>query len=558
MKKYSLGIDFGTKSGRAVLVDIDTGKEEAASVYEYPHGVIDEKLPLEEEVELGLDWVLQHPYDYLEVVANTIPAVLKEAEISPEQVISVGIDFTACTMLPVDSKGEPLMARAEFKENPYAWVKLWKHHSAQKYADRLNEIARERGEDFLDRYGGEISSEWMLPKVWETYEEAPEVYEAAENFMEAADWVIIQLTDNDKIRNISTAGYKAMWSKEDGFPEKDFFNALDPGLEDVVEEKLAGKICDLGEEAGKLKDEWAEKLKLTPEVSVAVANVDSFVSVPAAGVSKPNKMVMVMGTSICHMVIDKKRYKVEGMTGCIKDGIVPGFYGYEAGQSAVGDIFEWFINNAVPGEYYQKAEESKQNIFQYLQTRAEKLSPGENGLLALDWWNGNRSILNDVDITGLILGMDLQTKPEEIYRALIEATAFGTNKIIETFEKSGVRIDEIYACGGLPRKDEMLMQIYADVIGKEIMIAASKETPAVGAAMHGTIAAGAEKGGYEDIFEAAEKMGGIKDKTFKPIPENQEIYEEIYQEYSRLHDYFGRGKNNVMKVLKNIKREAKG
>ncbi|MFW6035076.1 MAG: FGGY-family carbohydrate kinase, partial [Halothermotrichaceae bacterium] len=255
--------------------------------------------------------------------------------------------------------------------------------------------------------------------------------------------------------------------------------------------------------------------------------------------------------------IDKKRYKVEGMTGCIKDGILPGYYGYEACQSAVGDIFDWFINNAVPGEYYEKAEKLGMNIFQYLQSKAEKLAPGENGLLALDWWNGNRSILNDADITGMILGMNLQTKPEEVFRALIEATAYGTNKIIETFEESGVRIDELYACGGLPRKNEMLMQIYADVIGKEIKIADSKETPALGAAMHGAVAAGSKKGGYEDIFKSADKMAGIKEKRYTPITENHKIYSRIYQEYSKLHDYFGRGKNNVMKVIKILRSISK-
>lgn len=554
MKKYTIGIDFGTKSGRAVLVDLENGKEEAASVYKYPHGVIDSKLPVAKNKKLAMDWALQHPNDYLEVITHTIPEILKKAEVSSEQIIGLGIDFTASTMLPIDSEGKPLMLKSEFKDNPYAWVKLWKHHAAQKYADKLNEIAEERREEFLARYGGEISSEWMLPKIWETLAEAPEVYENAVSFIEAADWIVLQLTGK-MTRSISTSGYKGLWGKEKGYPESDFFKTLNPKLENVVEEKLAGEIRNLGEEAGKLKSEWAEKLNLTTELSVAVANIDSFVTVPAAGVSEPNKMVMVMGTSICQMIIDEKRYQIEGMTGCIKDGILAGYYGYEAGQSAVGDIFEWFINNDVSSEYYQEAQKSGINIFQYLQSKAEKLVPGESGLLALDWWNGNRSILNDADLTGLILGMNLQTKAEEIYRALIEATAFGSNKIIETFEKSGVKIDELYACGGLSRKNEMLMQIYADVIGKEIKIADSRETAALGAAMYGAVAAGKAKGGYDNIFEAVEKMAALKEESYLPIAENHKIYTKLYNEYSKLHDYFGRGENDVMKILKDIKRK---
>ena len=554
-KKYSIGIDFGTKSGRAVLVDVENGNEVATSVLEYPNGVIDEYLPLEDEtVELGTDWALQDPNDYMKVIYKTIPEVVKEAGIEPEDVIGLGIDFTACTMLPVDEKGEPLCNKEKFKNRPNAWVKLWKHHAAQSYANKLNDVANKRGEDFLKRYGGKISSEWLFPKIWQTLDEAPDIYEAADRFMEATDWVIMQLTGNEK-RNISTTGYKAIWSKESGYPDKDFFKELDPRLENAVEEKLSKDIYDLGKKAGNLKSSIAEEINLTVDVAVAIANVDSFVSVPADTVSESGKMVMVMGTSICHMVIDKEEQFVPGMTGVIKDGILPGFYGYEAGQSAVGDIFEWYIAEGIPAYFKKEAEDNEKNVYEYLEQKAAELSPGESGLLALDWWNGNRSVLVDADLTGMILGLHLNSKPGEIYRALIEATAFGTNKIIKTFEESGVAIDELYACGGLVQKNKTLMQIYADVTNKPIKLAASKQTPALGAAMHGAVAASSEKGGYDDINQASQKMAHLEDTIYKPNPENVKIYDKLYQEYDRLHDYFGRGENDVMKRLKDIKQQ---
>ncbi len=556
ISKYSIGIDFGTKSGRAVLVEVETGKEIATAIYEYPDGVIDRELPVEgETVKLGTDWALQNPGDYLEAVYQTVPEVIKEAGVEASQVIGLGIDFTACTMLPVDKTGEPLCTKKEFRNRPNAWVKLWKHHAAQPYANRLNKIARERGEDFLKRYGGKISSEWMIPKIWETLDKDPEIYEKADRFMEATDWVIMKLTGEEK-RNISTTGYKAIWSRETGYPEPEFFKALDPGLEYLVEEKLSTDIYDLGLEAGNLLPEMARKLGLNPETAVAVANVDSFVSVPAATVIEPGKMVMVMGTSICHMVIDRKEQFVPGMTGVIKNGILPDFYGYEAGQSAVGDIFEWYVREGIP-EYFQKeAEKNDSGIYRYLEEKAAELKPGVSGLLALDWWNGNRSVLVDADLTGMILGFHLNSKPGEIFRALMEATAYGTNMIIRTFEECGVEIGELYACGGLAQKNETLMQIFADVTGKPIKIAASKQTPALGSAMFGAVAAGSKNGGYDDIGEASRKMAHLQKNVYRPLPDNVEIYNKLYSEYEKLHDYFGRGENDVMKRLKAIKQRS--
>lgn len=555
-KKYTLGVDYGTQSGRAVLVEVDTGRELAASVKVYPHGVMDEYLP-DGKTRLEPDWALQHPQDYLDVLAETIPAVLKEAEVSAEDVVGLAIDFTACTMLPTDKAGKPLCFYEEYKSNPHAYVKLWKHHAAQDEANQLNRIAEERGEEFLNLYGGKISSEWLIPKIWQILNEAPDLYEKAGRFMEAADWVVYQLTGEEK-RNSCTAGYKALWHKQKSYPSSDFFKALDPRLENVADEKLSRDIYPIGAKAGELTEAAAQLTGLKAGTAIAVANVDAHVAVPAVGITEPGKMLMIMGTSTCHMLLGDEEKIVPGMCGVVEDGIIPGYLGYEAGQSCVGDHFEWFVKNCVPAEYMKEAEAKGVSIHKVLREKAQKLAVGESGLVALDWWNGNRSVLVDVDLTGLILGCTLLTRPEEIYRALIEATAYGTRMIVETFEENGVPIKELYAAGGIAEKDEFMMQIYSDVTNREIRISASAQTPALGSAMFGAVAAGKERGGYDTIVDAAKVMAKVKDKVYKPIPENVRVYDKLYAEYKALHDYFGRGENNIMKRLKEIRREAKG
>jgi len=533
-------------------VDVETGEEIATSVCPYSHGVMDEKLP--DGTKLGPDWALQHPQDYIDSMVKTVRDVIEMSKVKKEDIIGLGIDFTACTMMPIKKDGTPLCFLEKYKSNPNAYVKLWKHHAAQKYADKLNQIATERGEKFLQRYGGKISSEWLFPKIMQILDESPEIYEEADRFIEAADWIVFMLTGEEK-RNSCTAGYKAIWSKSEGYPSNDFFKALDPRLENVVDEKLSRQIYSLGLKAGNLTNEMAEKMNLTPNVSVAIANVDAHVSVPAVGITDIGKMLMIIGTSTCHMLLWNEEKLVPGICGYVEDGILPGFYGYEAGQSCVGDHFEWVVKNCVPPSYYDEAKEKDLNIYQLLTQKAMNLKPGESGLLALDWWNGNRSILVDADLTGLILGMTLTTKPEEIYRALIEATAYGTKLIIDNFKEHGIDVNELYACGGIAEKDKLLMQIYADVTNLEIKVSASPQTPALGSAMFGAVAAGKENGGYDSIFEAAKKMAKLKDFSYKPIAENVATYEKLYQEYRILHDYFGRGQNNVMKRIKEIKRE---
>ena len=555
MSKYTIGVDFGTESGRAVLVDVKNGREVATAVYPYSHGVMDEKLP-DTEIRLEPDWALQDPQDYVRVFQNTIPTVLKESRVNPDDVIGIGIDFTACTMLPTKADGTPLCDLPEYRAHPHAWVKLWKHHAAQPEADKINETARAMNEGWLDRYGGKISSEWFFSKVLQILNEAPEIYSAADRLIEAADWVIWQLTGTET-RNSCTAGYKAIWSKRDGFPSTDYFASLHPQLATIIKDKLSTDIRPVGERAGGLTEQAARWTGLRPGTAVAVANVDAHVAVPAATVTEPGRMVMIMGTSICHMVLGAEEHIVPGMCGYVEDGIIPGFFGYEAGQSCVGDHFAWFVENCVPSAYEQEAKERGLDIHQLLEEKAAQLKPGESGLLALDWWNGNRSVLVDVGLTGVLLGTTLATKAEEIYRALIEATAYGTRIIVETFQQNGVPIHELVACGGLPEKNKLLMQIYADVIGLPIKVSASRQTPALGSAMFGAVAAGKGLGGYDSIYNAAKMMAHLKDETYIPNPEDQGMYEKLYAEYVILHDYFGRGANDVMKRLKNIKANAR-
>jgi L-ribulokinase len=553
--KYTIGIDFGTESGRAVLVEVATGKEVATSVYPYQHGVIDEKLPLaNREVALDPDWALQDPEDYLRTFRNAIPAVLHSSGVVPADVIGIGIDFTACTMLPVKADGTPLAMLPEFRANPHAWVKLWKHHAAQPEADKINETARRMNQPWLERYGNKISSEWFFSKTLQILDEAPEIYVAADRLIEAADWVVWRLTGEEK-RNACTAGYKAIWSKRDGFPPDEYFAALDPRLERVIDEKMSRRIYALGERAGGLTEEAAGWMGLKPGTAVAIANVDAHVSVPAVTVTEPGRMVMVMGTSTCHMVLGSEEHVVPGICGYVEDGIIPGYFGYEAGQSCVGDHFAWFVENCVPASYERQAERRGIDLHQLLEEKAALLKPGESGLLALDWWNGNRSVLVDVDLTGLLVGATLATRPEEIYRALIEATAFGTRVIIESFENNGVPVNELVATGGLPERNKLLMQIYADITGREFKVGASSQAGALGSAMFGAVAAGKAAGGYDTIFEAARHMAHLKDQVYQPDPGTKPVYDRLYAEYLRLHDYFGRGQNDVMKVLKQIKSE---
>lgn len=543
---YTIGIDYGTLSGRALLVDARTGEEIATSVYEYPHGVIDETLPSTGK-PLPHEWALQHPQDYLDVLAHTIPAVLKQSGVTPDQVAGLAIDFTASTPMPTKADGTPLCFLPEFEVNPHAYVKLWKHHASQPQADKINATARERGEKWLARYGGKYSSEWFFSKLLQILEEAPETYAAIDVFIEAADWVIWQMTGN-LTRNTCTAGYK-MLVQDGQYPSADFFGALHPKFRDVIAEKVPGDFAPLAGRAGGLTPEMAALTGLNQGTAVAVANVDAHVTAPAVKATTSGTMVMIMGTSTCHVMSGDTLKDVEGMCGVVNGGIVDGLYGYEAGQSGVGDIFAWFVDNAVPPEYYAAAEAAGLNIHEYLEREAAQQRPGEHGLIALDWWNGNRSTLVDTELSGVLIGATLATRAPDIYRALIEATAYGTREIIDAFEQQGVEVKSLVAAGGLPDKNALLRQIYADVTGRSFALAGSTQSPALGSAIHAAVAAGI----YPDITAAADVMGRLKDEVVAPIPENQKVYDQLFAEYKTLYDYFGRGANDVMKRLKKIR-----
>ncbi|MDQ7029860.1 MAG: ribulokinase, partial [Ardenticatenia bacterium] len=367
------------------------------------------------------------------------------------------------------------------------------------------------------------------------------------------DWIVWQLTGHER-RSICCAGYKGMWSKREGYPSEDFFAALDPRLRHVVDQKLSRTLYPLASCAGGLRPEIAGVMGLRPGIAVSVGIIDAHASVPAATVVEPGRMVIIMGTSNCHMVLADKEQFVEGVAGVVEDGIIPGYFGYEAGQAAVGDIFGWFVKHGVPPAYHEDARRRGISVHKVLEERAARQRPGEHGLLALDWWNGSRSVLMDADLSGLIVGMTLHTRPEDIYRALLEATAFGTRLIIETFEQAGIRVEEIIACGGLPERNPLLMQIYADVTGRELRVAASAQASALGAAMHAAVAAGA----YATLAEAARHMAHLQERVYRPVPAHTHVYDRLFAEYVRVHDHFGRGAHELMHRLKRLRGEVSG
>jgi len=551
-KRYALGIDFGTESARALLVDVTNGAEVASAVHVYKRGVIDERVPGGPKLEH--DWALQDPADYLDALKKAPRAAMRKGRIKPDEVIGVGIDFTACTMMPIDAKGNPLCFDKRWRKNPHSWVKLWKHHAAQPEADLINATARKRNEKWLARYGGKISSEWFFPKALQILHEAPAIYRACDRLIEGADWIVLVLTGQER-RNACTAGYKAIWDKDEGFPSEVFFEALHPAFKHVVDTKMSRDIYPQGTRAGEITDEAAQLTGLVPGTAVAVGNVDAHVAVPAATITGEGKMLMIMGTSLCHMVLAKRKQSVDGYCGYVNEGIVPGLFGYEGGQTAVGDIYAWFLDTCVPEATVKEARSRRLGLHELLARKAATLKPGESGLLALDWWNGNRSVLVDADLTGLLMGMTLVTKPEELYRTIIEATAFGTNIIINQAVKAGVEVKELYACGGLT-KNPFVMQIFADVTNRPIKLARSEQASALGSAMFGAVAAGRHAGGYETIVDAARYMAGVKDEHYEPDPERNKVYRKLFKVYERMHDTLGRAADSAMKQLKALKAEV--
>jgi L-ribulokinase len=540
-----VGVDFGTLSGRAVVVRVRDGAELGTAVYEYPHGVMDATLAATGE-PLPPDWALQDPEDYCDVLRHAVPAAVASAGIDPARVVGIATDFTACTVLPVLADGTPLCQVPALAGRPHAYPKLWKHHAAQPQADRINALAHERHEPWIGRYGGKISSEWEFAKGLQLLEEDPFTYQQADRWIEAADWIIWQLTGAET-RNACTAGYKGI--RQDGrYPSREFLGRLHPGFARFAADKLEHPVLPLGARAGSLTPRAAAWTGLPEGIAVAVGNVDAHVTAPAAAAIAPGQMVAIMGTSTCHVMNGARLAEVPGMCGVVDGGIVAGMWGYEAGQSGVGDIFAWFTDHAVPAEYREEAERRGVGLYDLLSAEAAKQSAGAHGLIALDWLSGNRSVLVDHHLSGVIVGLTLATRAPDIYRALVESTAFGTRVIIDTFTASGIPVTELVVAGGLV-KDDFVLQVYADVTRRPLSVIASEQGPALGSAIHAAVAAGC----YPDVPAAAEAMGGKHRAVYLPDPASADVYDRLYAEYLLLHDYFGRGGNEVMHRLRAIR-----
>jgi len=537
MRKYALGLDYGTNSVRALIVDVSSGEEIGTQVFDYPSG--DHGIMLDPSTP---DLARQHPNDYIAGIEHSVRGALADAaghpDFSPDAIIGIGVDTTGSTPLPVDADGVPLIEQPAFANNPNAMAWLWKDHTGHAEAAAITEKAAALHPEYLAKCGGVYSSEWFWSKVWRCLKTDPAVFAAAYTWVEIADYIPAVLTGTTQPaelkRCICAAGHKAMFHTDwGGYPDEAFLAELAPELA-TLRKTLPDTACSISESVGGLTPEWAERLGLHAGIPVAAGAFDAHLGAVGSGI-REGTLVKIIGTSCCDMAIaplDADLPDIPGLCGIVPESVLPGFYGLEAGQSAVGDIFNWFVDRVQPGGPDAGSHEA-------LTREAEQLAPGESGLLALDWHNGNRTVLVDQRLTGLILGLTLHSTPAEIYRALVESTAFGARVIMERFLEYGVRIDRVVNCGGISVKNPMVMQIYADILNRPLEISRSTQTCALGAAMAGAVVAGAAAGGHATFAAAANAMTGVLDKTFTPIPENAAVYNKLYALYKRLHDIFG-------------------
>ena len=532
---YTLGLDFGTLSVRALIVDARDGRAVAEATADYPHGVMDSALP--DGTSLPPRFALQHPQDYLDSMKAAIGAAMAAAHsaegITPADIAALGVDFTACTMLPVDEAGMPLCFDPAFVGEPHAYVKLWKHHGATCEADEITALAAARGEEWLSAYGGTVSCEWMLPKILETLRASPAVFDSTHRFTEAADWVSRMLTGSET-HAAAFAGYKGLWHGGQ-YPSDDFLSVLDPALKGLIGGKISPRVDPVGGIAGRLSDRGAALTGLPEGTPVALPMIDAHAALPALGMTRAGDLTVILGTSTCHILNAAEAREVTGICGYVQDGVIPSLCTYEAGQAAVGDCFDWFVKYCVPAIYTEAAREAGVSIHAYLRSLAEKKAPGESGIVALDWWNGNRSILVDPTLTGVITGLTLASRPEDIYRALIEATAFGTRVIVEQYRSFGIPISRVMAAGGIARKDPMMMQIYADVLNIPLAVSTATQAGALGSAVYAAVAGGL----YPTVTDAADAMAAKVERVYTPSAEAVEAYEGLYRRYRELHDHFG-------------------
>ncbi|NLW21040.1 MAG: ribulokinase [Clostridiales bacterium] len=552
MPKLTIGIDFGTLSARAILADRADGAVLAQCEFAYPHAVMEQALP--DGTRLPPGWALHHPQDYLDALAYTVPRLLADSGAAPEDIIALGTDVTGSTVMTLRADGMPLCLLPAYRSRPHAWSRLWKQQTAQAQADQITSLALERGEPWLKRYGGKVSATWMLPKALETLMEDPALYQAADLFAEASDWVVWTLT-GQRSRNACAAAYKALYSAQDGYPGEDFLKALHPGLKGFHAQKLAGRVLSPFESAGGLAEGIAEKLGLRAGIAVSAGMLDAHVCAASAGLTRPGQMLSILGTSGCHLLLGEEQVPVEGICGAAPEGILPGYIGYEAGQVCFGDHLAWLTTHLLPAEYKEEAARLGISAHELLSRKAAVLRPGQSGLLALDWWNGNRSMLNDADLNGLLIGLTLHTKAEEIYRALLESLAFGARLITEGYRGQGLQVSSLRVTGGISRKNPLAMQIYADILGLPVHVPAMQEGAAMGSAILAAAAAGRDAGGHPDVYAAIKAMAPPAGQDYLPIPEHQAVYDRLFAQYRRLHDYFGRGENDVMKLLNRIRLE---
>ena len=557
---YTLGLDYGTNSVRAIIVNTANGREVATAVWNYSQGT--DGVILSRDPNLAR----QHPGDYVAGAENSIRKAVADARknvrgFNPEQIIGIGVDTTGSTPLPVDRNGRPLALDRHFSKNPAAMAWLWKDHTSVAEASEITELARRVRPEYLAKCGGTYSSEWFFSKILHCLRTSPDVFDAAHLWVECADWIPAMLTDTespDKLTvGVCAAGHKAMYSDSwGGYPDAEFLSKLDPRM-GALRARLRPKAYSIDQAVGGLTAAWAKRTGLRANTPVAVGAFDAHLGGVASGI-RPGTLVKIIGTSTCDMMVvplGAQLADIPGLCGIVPGSILPGYYGLEAGQSAVGDIFNWFVN-------YIQPLGKKIGTHEALSAQATRLAPGESGLLALDWNNGNRTILVDQRLTGLLLGQTLYTTPAEVYRALVEATAFGALTIINRFEEYGVKVEQIVNCGGIAEKNPLVMQIYADVTGRPIKISRSAQTCALGAAMAGAVVAGKAAGGFDNYPEAQAAMTGLKPKVFKPNPAAHETYKKLYSLYRKLHDSFGTSQPNgslygVMKELINIRNQVR-
>ncbi len=553
MKRYVIGLDYGSLSGRALLVDVQTGEAIAESTHEYPHSIMTEKLP--DGTLLPRDSAVQHPQDYLDVLSTVIRDVMLKASVSPDQVIGIGVDFTAATVLPYDKDLTPLCFDPKYASHPKAYATMWKDHTAQPQATLIERVTKELNDAHLDYFGGNCSAENGLAKILSILQSDEEVYHAAYRISEAGDWITALLCGTEK-KGFNFAAFKEFWNPAlGGYPSKEFMKALDPRFENVVEEKFGGDTVSYDPCFGTINERGARLTGLNVGTAVSTPFVDGAASMPACGVIGPGKMAMIIGTSLCHFVSKEENVQIPGIFSSVPDSMFPGYTTYEGGQASCGDMFAWFLDHCLPASFYKEAEENGMGIHKYLRYKLKDSKPGSSGLLCLDWFNGNRSVLGKSDLSGMILGLTLQTKPEEIYRALLEGSVFGTRRILEQLEDYGVPVNEIVACGGIAHKDEFMMQMFADITNRPIRVCASTQGPALTMAMYASVAAGSQKGGYDTLEQAVSVMSRLLDRVYSPDEKNHKIYNKIYEQYKIVHDAFGL-QNNVMYRLKEIRAEG--